>query len=536
MNNRRLKKIIKNNTIQPETEKAGATRGFRVSRRVLIRFAQAAACLLLATAIGLGWMTMVRTIGRPDGDATGGVATEAQTPDPGYIFTEVTDEQGNSHSSLSTDNRGFEQYDFTGRAITFYAMPDGLYYEFSEGWRNGDVINDMLYGRNAEIMGSTGVDIKLEYIADKNAYLDSIRSKSLSSVSSATLSVADAGITSTLALEGLYVNMNALKELDFTADYWPGTMAADLSVGGKLYFASGSVSANTLTSIEMMAFNAEMLQTLGLESPYTLVDNGKWTLDKMLSMSGSVFNDLNANGTADAGDRFGLSLSRSAVNSLAYGAGIRLIDNSGSTLKLNTNAAASFCDKLAALTGSNDFIISAKAAFEIPVTGNLVIDPLSCFSGNVMFGTTSYNELISFSQNDTTGFHCGVVPMPVAYEGADYRTPVTADARYYAILGASDNDLSMAAAVLQFAAYIMGDNTYDILRYKTAYDDESDHMLKISTDSICFDLGRAWVAGANIESILPDAAVITDAKLRGEVFGSIDTYNAALSAISTSLK
>jgi len=83
--------------------------------------------------------------------------------------------------------------------------------------------------------------------------------------------------------------MSGLKELELT---------------GKLFVAGGTLSMKTISDIQCIFFNQNLVEDFSLTSPYTLVTERKWTLDTLMSLSEDIYSDLNANGQADPDDRY----------------------------------------------------------------------------------------------------------------------------------------------------------------------------------------------------------------------------------------
>ena len=55
-----------------------------------------------------------------------------------------------------------------------------------------------------------------------------------------------------------------------------------------------------------MVFNKDMLQNYRLEDPYALVNNKKWTVDKLFSLASAVSED-NGDGKWTVDDYYGIS-------------------------------------------------------------------------------------------------------------------------------------------------------------------------------------------------------------------------------------
>ena len=75
-----------------------------------------------------------------------------------------------------------------------------------------------------------------------------------------------------------------------------------------IYFLSGQFSLANVKSAFAMYFNADLYSSLGLtEDLYALVDDGKWTIDKLDELTKNTYSDLNGDTKADASDRYGVT-------------------------------------------------------------------------------------------------------------------------------------------------------------------------------------------------------------------------------------
>ena len=65
-----------------------------------------------------------------------------------------------------------------------------------------------------------------------------------------------------------------------------------LTVNGKIYLFSNYIGYNGLRGTKNMYVNLDRLEDYQLESPYELVRSGKWTLDKVISITKEIYEDL----------------------------------------------------------------------------------------------------------------------------------------------------------------------------------------------------------------------------------------------------
>ena len=173
--------------------------------------------------------------------------------------------------------------------------------------------------------------------------------------------------TASCAYYGLLADLNEADYLDFTMPWWPRNLIDQATICGKLYFASGDISANVLYMMYVTYFNKQYLSDFNLESPFDLVKNDEWTLDKMFSMCQNIYSDLNANGKKDEGDRFGF-YARNASDAIFWGTGIKTVDNTGNTLKVSESFNSEMIQNLLqkstpSYTGSDGIMITSNNTY-----------------------------------------------------------------------------------------------------------------------------------------------------------------------------
>ena len=96
-----------------------------------------------------------------------------------------------------------------------------------------------------------------------------------------------------LAAEGYLYELNELPNVDLSNPWWDQAALEDLSVRGKSYLATGDISPTSLMTSSCMTFNKNLLDDIGMEYPYDLVYEGKWTIDKLASLTTDLSRDLN---------------------------------------------------------------------------------------------------------------------------------------------------------------------------------------------------------------------------------------------------
>ena len=69
---------------------------------------------------------------------------------------------------------------------------------------------------------------------------------------------------------------------DFSSEIWDQTLMKDYTVNGVTY--ATSLKGTHIGSVDMMFYNKDLISKYDYEDPYTLWKNGKWTINKFISM------------------------------------------------------------------------------------------------------------------------------------------------------------------------------------------------------------------------------------------------------------
>lgn len=108
------------------------------------------------------------------------------------------------------------------------------------------------------------------------------------------------------AQSGYLKNLFEMPYQNFDKPYWDANAAEQLSICGKLYVGVGDFITTQIDETSCMFFNKNLVADHGVEDPYELVHEGKWTLDKLGEMSAISGNDVNGDGKFDDNDDYGL--------------------------------------------------------------------------------------------------------------------------------------------------------------------------------------------------------------------------------------
>ncbi|MBQ8577137.1 MAG: hypothetical protein IJ449_04110 [Clostridia bacterium] len=359
------------------------------------------------------------------------------------------------------------------------------YIDVSE--ESGDTYDDSLYKRNRKIEERFDIDI-VEIIAeDKSAPVRTLIQAGDDAFELGTLRCDDAMF---FYADGLTHSISEIPNIDLTKLYWAQKLNESLTLGGNQYVAIGDYDINVLDLTYALVFNKQMVADFDLDNPYQLVNDGKWTMDAMLSMMTDVVSDINGDGVMDISDRWGyLSHSKQVIPNFWISAGEMSIlkdENDIPYINMTNERFVDVWNKCFDITWDAETWFSKfNADADVPT------DNINIFSeGRSMFMDVSFFHIGSL-RNMETDF--GILPYPKYDEAqSDYYSRVS---YYWAnIIPVTNSNLEMTGAILEAlncesANYVVP-AYYDItLKTKTSRDEESAAMLDLIFENRVVDLG-----------------------------------------------
>ncbi len=127
----------------------------------------------------------------------------------------------------------------------------------------------------------------------------------------------------TLAVEGLFYDLNAEDDVAFDGPWWDQSARETLSIDDKLFFITGDLCLLAYDCTHCLVFNRDMAEENDVD-PYKLVYDGEWTLDKMLEISKDITRDENNDGVMDLNDVWGCLINSNFTTSMFLASGERL--------------------------------------------------------------------------------------------------------------------------------------------------------------------------------------------------------------------
>ena len=170
----------------------------------------------------------------------------------------------------------------------------------------GVALNDAIFRRNRRMEDRFGFNLVHIPAVNPAGVLNGLRTSIQEGSDDFDLGMLLPNHALTLAQEGLLTPIDTIPNIDLSKPWWDQDMIRDFSIGNRVFFTSGDFSLNQYSVTIGMFFNTRLHADLGLDCPYQLVRDGKWTLENFAAMGRAALRDLNGDGIFDYNDQWGL--------------------------------------------------------------------------------------------------------------------------------------------------------------------------------------------------------------------------------------
>ena len=187
----------------------------------------------------------------------------------------------------------------------------GMYknYFFAEE-QTGDSMNDAIYKRDQKIEEQLNIKFNPIQLGNESAnaikdIMPAVKKSVLSGDGAYDLVLIHPMCDLGDLIAGQYaLNWNKVPDVDLTQPYWNQSLNSTIGVKDILPFAANDYIIPDPCAV---FFNKGILQSYGLDDPYTLVKNGQWTWDKLTAMAKQASKDVNGDGVYDLNDQYGFA-------------------------------------------------------------------------------------------------------------------------------------------------------------------------------------------------------------------------------------
>ena len=389
--------------------------------------------------------------------------------------------------------------DLDGRKIEILARNDGAEVEF-ENVRDGSlsILGEAVYRRNITVQTRLNCTLSFSYV---NGTPDNAETyiKNATKDGKYDIFAAHNLVMPQLAIKGVCADLIGLQSeetLDLSSPWWPNNLTETLAYGDSLYFCTGDISTNYLSSLYGVYFNKDILKANDIDpvSIYRIVENGVWTLEALARYSATCAEDKD--GEAYYG--FALGVNPEYVEAFYCAA------NFTPTSK-NDDGTFSF--------DMTDKKLDEEKIFLKNLNGLFTAEGSSVSWSNASNGTARFTSghaaftvsSMSYAKSIAGKFNYGIIPLPVSKVRTDtYLTPISDGYTFYAVRAKNVENDASSAAVLQslaataynsnFSAYYKG-----ILGIEFNLDDPNVRMVENMKDNGCFEFFECWLSAYTSE-------------------------------------
>ena len=294
---------------------------------------------------------------------------------------------------------------------------------------------------------------------------------------------------SSLLTEGMLNDISTYQDIQVYEPWWGQKLREESQFGGSssLYYAQSDISLTAFDLTWCVVVDLDRIASLGMESPYTLVDNNEWTMEKLLTMAQEGMTP-NADGTYTYNDNtscvFGLITYNNFSLALLNGSGCFLTQKNDLGMPTFTGTGERFSDVVAEIaTAFNTSGLMKHANDEGFHYEEIFAARRALFAGIEVKATQKLRS---------TGMHYGIVPVPKSnseqstyYSNVNYEAPLL-------VIPNTDTNKDRTGRILDTMAYLSYKEVLPVyytssLAYKAIGTPEGVKMLDIIRDTRCFE-------------------------------------------------
>jgi len=388
----------------------------------------------------------------------------------------------------------------------------------------GEIVNDAIFRRNQAVEDRYNITVStvsgFGHDEDRKLAMQSIQAgDDFADVMG--LFLINSSVTS--AREGALLDWNDFEEINISAPWWDERIT-DLAVYGKQYVLAGDIATADDLRQMVVTYNKAIWNEMDYEDAYTMVWDGKWTLDKMYSLSKDVSKDLDGDGKMTVADRFGMLSETKAAWYLFLGSGQKSIIYDNETYLSNLSDEKNFDVMNRVIEIMSDMqnvcvINDGKHNSEL-TTGGVWEEASKIFEeGRTLFHTETFNGTEKLRN---MGQDYGVLPIPKWTEEQEEYYCMTNDDICALSLPTTVSDPNRAALITEALAYesmfVLQPTFYEVyLSEKLLRDEQSRQMMDLVLSSKFYDMDFCFGGITGMSGSMEDMASSKQNKLSSRI-------------------
>ncbi len=305
-----------------------------------------------------------------------------------------------------------------------------------------------------------------------------------------------------MAMQGYFLNIRTLENIDLTKDCWNDYANTQLTMGGKLYYTTSKFLLHDKHRLGVTFYNRDMAEDLKIGYLEDKVLDGTWTIEDLVNIAKNCSSDKDGIDGMSMNDSWGVTIESAAggFSRLAFGIGFRISDNGSDgypQLIGATDQMVTALDKVFELTADKNtcYIFTLRDVSDRPGEAAAGGDRAIFVRGDAV---TLIDCMSTIDNTGEMNFAYGVLPMPkLSSDQKDYYSlPDTNNGTLMAV-PATVNDAAKAGFGLQKISEESVSTSYNAYietkcKLQDAYDEDMAKCLDIIFDGVVYDV--AYVA------------------------------------------
>lgn len=361
-------------------------------------------------------------------------------------------------------------------------------YVIEDGEDTSDIISDAIYRRNSKVEDLLGIKITARWGQEiRNTVLNSVNAGD----DEFDLVFLPGGEIAASVSDGIYNELLGIDNVDWSKPWYDQSFISATSVSGKLFFMDSAISTQSANETSAIFCNKTLAEKYQLGDLYSLVRDGKWTMDKLYDFYTLADSDLDGDGKInEETDQYGLGGNKGISYIFFKGMGGDFIRSEKDGLKLVFGEEANISRMTDVLTRfSPKTILFEKMNY---ANKKAFSDRRLLF---FVYALGSINWMRDLS------FDFAILPIPKQNEEQeDYRCNVNCWGNSFMCLPKTVSDVersSSIADVLSAESYYVLRDAYveNAIKYKYSQSENDTEMINLILDSRVYDIAVLYDIG-----------------------------------------
>lgn len=416
---------------------------------------------------------------------------------------------GEKDTETETDSAVVETSGEESETEKTYAVPDANYdgYTFrilnttDDMWDcynkmdveeiRGELLDDAVFNRNAKLESDLNIEIS---VSAKDLY--DLNKEVLRAVRTddAVYDVAylKCDLSADVLAENAIYNLYDLEKLQLTEPWYDQYVREDMTIKDKLFFITNANQLMATSLLTTMYFNKTILTDNGLDEPYALVREGKWTLDAVYTYVSAVTNM----GTQTSwkwdehGDAtYGIVLHNGLYRNMFCGTGEKLVTIDASGIPTYNTPGERFyaiLEKMSKTANNVDGYVISQHDCDCS---------LAFQEDRVLFRYYELQQILSAFGDMESDF--GVVPSPKYDEAQENYVSMISQQTAVMSIPVTNTDLDRTGTIIDYMSYLSYTDLWPAFIEQSVTnrglrDEDSVEMLNIIRSTTYIDAGMAY--------------------------------------------